>query len=444
MAQFLVLGAGFVAEPTVEYLNRHNDNNITVVGYTLAEAELLAGKFASVNAVQADVSDETTLLSLINNVDVVLSLVPAPFHVLIAKVCIHKKVHMVTASYQSDEMTALSKQAEKAGICILNEIGLDPGIDHLAAMDIIDRVHEKGEQVESFVSWCGGIPAPQSNDNPLQYKFSWEPRGAIMVLLNDATYQKDNEQVKVMGTDLMQWTQPIDIESMQLECYPNRESVHYKSIYAIDDVQDIIRGTLRYQGFCAIFQDIKNSGLMQTDAGDVTEKTTWEEYILELNKVSNLAELKAKISQEAWDALDWLGIFSNLPVALKNCSLDVLCDLLLKKLSYKDNEQDMVVLQHKFVIKKENGSRYFLTATLKQIGEVEGYSAMAKTVGYPVAMAAQLIADGGINDKGVILPISKDIYQPILKSLHTEGIEFIESNCDKSTMSKEEFLAELY
>jgi saccharopine dehydrogenase-like NADP-dependent oxidoreductase len=440
----MVLGTGFVAEPTVEYLNRRTDYHITVVGYTLVEAQVLANKFESVQAMQADVSDKAVLLQLLKNYDVVVSLVPATFHLLIAQVCIQLKISMLTASYETLEMHALDTQAQAAGICIMNEIGLDPGIDHLAAMDIIDRVHKKGEQVESFVSWCGGIPAPDSNDNPMQYKFSWEPRGAIMVLLNDATYQKENKKVMVLGQNLMQWAQPIEIENLKLECYPNRESVHYKSIYAIDDVEDIIRGTLRYDGFCSIFQDVKNLGLMQTDAGAVTEKTTWKKYVMELNKVSNLAELRAKVSLKAWDALEWLGVFSQSSVAQKNCSLDVLCDLLLKKLAYKDDERDMVVLQHKFVIKKADGSRYFLQSTLKQLGEIKGYSAMAKTVGYPIAMATQLIADKVIKDKGILIPVTKDIYQPILKSLQQEGIDFHEIRKEESEISKEEFLVELY
>ncbi|MCF6318670.1 MAG: saccharopine dehydrogenase NADP-binding domain-containing protein, partial [Proteobacteria bacterium] len=211
MSKFLILGAGFVAEPAVEYLNRQTNNKITVAGYTLDEAQTLAAKFESVQAIQIDVADKQQLLDTIDQFDVVISLVPAPFHGLIAKVCIELKTHMLTASYQTDEMLALATKAKTAGICIMNEIGLDPGIDHLAAMEIIDKAHEKGEHVESFVSWCGGIPAPENNDNPLGYKFSWEPRGAIMVLRNDATYQQENKIIQVNGEDLMRWSQTITI-----------------------------------------------------------------------------------------------------------------------------------------------------------------------------------------------------------------------------------------
>ncbi len=444
MSKFLILGAGFVAEPSVEYLNRLKNNEITIAGYTLNEAIELAVKFKSVKAIQIDVADKHQLLDTIGQFDVVVSLVPAPFHLLIAKVCIELKVNMVTASYQTPEMKALSNDAEQAGICIMNEIGLDPGIDHLAAMEIIDKAHDKGHQIESFVSWCGGIPAPDDNDNPLGYKFSWEPRGAIMVLRNDATYQHNNKIVKVKGEDLMAWSTPIDITKLNFECYPNRESTSYKSIYGIKNIKDIIRGTLRYEGFCHIMQAFKDLGLMETNSGSVNEEITWKDYVLRLNNTDNLSKLQTNMSPKAWDAMNWVGCFSDKTIAAeKNCSIDVLCDLFLKKLSYKPLEKDMVILLHKFVIKKPDGSRYFISTLLKAIGDPNGYSAMAKTVGYPVAMAAQLIADKKLKAKGLLLPVTKEIYQPLLKLLKIEGIDFIETHVTNQEMAKNQFLAEL-
>lgn len=444
MARFLVLGAGFVAEPTVEFLNRSVSNHITVAGYTLEEAQILANKFNSVNAIQLDVADKLTLMKLVVGFDVVISLVPAPFHLAIAEVCIQQKVNMITASYQTKEMLALAKQAENAGICIMNEIGLDPGIDHLGAMEIIDKAHESGDEVESFVSWCGGIPAPDDNDNPLGYKFSWEPRGAIMVLRNDATYQHNNEIVKVKGEDLMDWSMPIEITGLNLECYPNRESTSYKSIYGIDSVNDILRGTLRYEGFCNILQSVKDLGLMETQAGENFEDISWEEYLLKLNNSNDLAEIKNNMSPKTQDAINWVGCFSaEIQAAQKACSIDVLCDLFLKKLSYKPDEKDMVVLLHKFVMKKPDGSRYYISSVLKQIGNPNGYSAMAKTVGYPAAMAAQLIADNKIQAKGMILPVTKEIYMPILELLKAEDVSFEETVLTDKEMSVDKFLTEL-
>jgi len=444
MARFLILGAGFVAEPTVEYLNRQTNNKITVAGYTLNEAQVLADKFDNVKAIQTDVANQQELLNIIGDFDLVISLVPAPFHLLIAKVCIQLKVHMVTASYQTPEMLALANQAKDAGVCIMSEIGLDPGIDHLAAMEIIDKTHKKGHEVESFLSWCGGIPAPDDNDNPLGYKFSWEPRGAIMVLRNNATYQCNNKTVEVNGEDLMGWSKPIEITGLNLECYPNRNSINYKDIYGIQNAKDVLRGTLRYEGFCRILQSVKDLGLMETQTGGTDTNTTWKQYILKLNNAKDLNKIKANMSQESWDAINWVGCFSDeLMVAQKDCSIDVLCDLFMQKLTYKPQEKDIVVLLHKFVIKKPDGSRYFISSVLKEIGDPNGYSAMAKTVGYPVAMASQLIADNTIKIKGLVLPVFKEIYKPILELLKQEGISLEETIHTDKEISKDKFLTEL-
>ena len=444
MAKFLVFGAGLVAKPMVEYLARRPDNQITLVGYTLQEAENIAQFFPNVFAMQADVRDSKTLDDLIGGNDIVVSLVPASFHINIVKSCIKNKIHMVTASYQSVEMLALKHEIEKAGIIVINEIGLDPGIDHLAAMQIIDKVKANDDEIESFVSWCGGIPAVESNDNPLMYKFSWEPRGAIMVLLNDAMSQKNNKTIKIEGEDLMKWRQKISIEDLPLECYPNRVSINYKSIYGIDNVKDIIRGTLRYQGFCDIFSHIKKLGLMQTNIGEVKTPISWKNYILKLNDCENIEQLMEIINEKSWQALNWLGIFSDNPVPQNLCSIDALCELLLQKLPYKKGERDMVVLQHKFVIAKKDGTRTFLSSTLKQIGEPDGYSAMAKTVGYPVAIVSQMIADNKIKQKGLLMPVTKEIYKPMLKLLEKEDIIFNEKRYTEAEMNKQEFLAELY
>ncbi|MCF6319198.1 MAG: saccharopine dehydrogenase, partial [Proteobacteria bacterium] len=297
---------------------------------------------------------------------------------------------------------------------------------------------------EFFVSWCGGIPAPDDNNNPLGYKFSWEPRGAIMALDNDAAYQHHDKIIKINGEDLMFRSKPITIAGLKLECYPNRESTSYKSIYGIENIKDIIRGTLRYQGFCHIMQSFKDLGLMETQSDGVSERISWKNYILKLNNAANLTKIQTSVSPKTWDAMKWVGCFSDeIMAAKKDCSIDVLCDLFLKKLSYKTQEKDMVVLQHKFVIKKPDGSRYFISSVLKEIGDSNGYSAMAKTVGYPIAMAAQLIADGKILAKGLLLPVAREIYQPLLKYLKSEGIEFNETHLTDKETSAVEFLKEL-
>ena len=423
MAQFLVLGAGLVARPLAAYLARRNENHITIASHILSEAQSIAAEHENAVPILADVTDEAALGALIGGMDVVISFVPPPMHPLVAKACIKAKVHMVNASYQSPELTALDDATKAAGICILSEIGLDPGIDHLGAMKIIDAVHERGEQVETFISWCGGLPAPQHNDNPLGYKFSWQPKGAILVLLNTAAYLRSGHETVIDGKNLMNWAKPIGIAGLDLECYPNRNSVMYQSIYGIEEADNILRGTLRYQGFCQILQLAKILGLMNTAMSAVPGDMSWRDYIVWLNPDADLEGLK-KRTGASWQGLEWLGCFSEQKIAPKPVPIDVFCHLFLEKLSYADHEQDMIVLLHKFVIKKPNGDKYSLSSLLKLEGEIGGHSAMARTVGFPAAIAAQMIADGKIDKTGMIRPVSKDIYVPMLKALKREGIAF--------------------
>ncbi len=305
MSNFLVLGAGLVAGPVIEYLSRRGGNKIVLASHIMAEAEGFADGRKNVRPVHLDVHDEAALDRLISRADLVISLVPPPLHPLVARACVQARTHFVSASYQTPEMLGLSAQAKAAGICILNEIGLDPGIDHLSAVQIIDDVHAKGEQVESFISWCGGLPAPAHNDNPLGYKFSWQPKGAILVLLNEAAYLRAGQKIIVEGKDLMDRAVPITIAGLELECYPNRNSVTYRDIYGIGDVQNLLRGTLRYQGFCQILALAKTLGLMNTDTGDLPGPMRWGNYIKFLNPDM---ELRGQ-QNAAWQGLDWHGCF---------------------------------------------------------------------------------------------------------------------------------------
>lgn len=445
MPKILVLGAGFVAEPLVEYLHRSEQNTIMVASHLIEEAKQLAEKFERVEPVEVDVTNYDALMSALSEMALVVSLVPAPFHPLIAKAAIAKKIPMVTASYVSDEMRALDSDAKKAGITILNEIGLDPGIDHLTAMQIIDQAHEQNKNIESFVSWCGGLPSPESNNNPLGYKFSWAPKGVLMALLNEAQYLKGQVNITVSSDQLMDWTKPLDISGLKLEGYPNRESSSYREVYGIEECHDLLRGTLRYRGFSEIIKAAHKLSLLNTETDGLDKSSlNWVSYLEQLNK-QTLDEMKGSMSEMAFDALAWLGCFSDKKIADKAAPIDVFCDLLIEKLQYENNETDMVVLQHKFVIADRSNSevKEYLTSTLKVIGDAKGYSAMSKTVGYPAAIASQLILDGTIKDVGVLVPVQKSIYQPILELLEKENVVFDEVCLDSNETSKAMFLSEL-
>lgn len=443
MANYLVLGSGLVAGPCVEYLCRDTQNKVVVASNLLDEAEALASPFENANAVFLDVGAPGELTTLARDFDVVLSLVPPPFHARVARACITAGTHMVTASYQTDEMRALDVAAKDAGVCLFNEIGLDPGIDHLAAKKIIDAAHAKGEKIESFVSWCGGVPAPASNTNPLGYKFSWQPKGAILVLLNEALYLKNGEVERVQADALMDWARPVFIGAEGFQCYPNRNSVQYRDIYGLSDIQTLIRGTLRWPGFCNIMQLAKWMGLFGQDEVVVDGCQSWRDYIVRLNAGETLDALQAESDRAAWAALDWLGVFSETPVGEQATPLDAFCDLLLAKLSYGPDEQDMVMLIHKFVIRRPDGSRYCQQAVLRREGHIGGPSAMAQTVGLPIAMAARLLGGGHLRKSGLVLPVSPEIYEPLLDWLAEEGIGFEETTFEASDTRAPEFLAEL-
>ncbi len=448
MARFLVLGAGLVTAPLVEYLCRRVENTVVIANNVLADAETMADGFANARAELFDVTDADALRIRAVDFDVVISMVPPIFHLLVARACIEAKTHMISASYQTPEMLALDGEAKAAGICILNEIGLDPGIDHLSAVQIIDEAHASGEQIEAFVSWCGGVPAPGDNDNPpisnpIGYKFSWNPKGAILVLLNQADYIRAGQDVTVVAEDLMDWARPVTIGRLDFECYPNRNSLPYKDIYGIPEVQTLIRGTLRYPGFCQIMQLAKALGLFSLEPIS-SHAQNWNAFIQQLNPADELETLRAKSEASAWAALQWLGVFSDQQLPSGAAPLDKFCALLLEKLSYLEGEKDMIVLQHKFIIKKPDGTKYYKSALLKSIGQPNGFSAMAVTVGYPAAMAAGLIADGMIKQTGMILPVSKTIYEPILNLLAQENITFCEQVWQQDAITEAEFIPELF
>ena len=276
MSKILVLGAGFVAGPLVKYLS-YKGHQITVASQFIDEAQALANDYPEIDISELNVTDADSLGALVKLHDIAISFVPFQFHLNVAKQCIKYSKHMITASYETEDMKALDQQAIDSGIVILNEIGLDPGIDHLSAMRIIDEIHEKGGQLDSFTSWCGGLPAPDYNDNPLGYKFSWAPRNVLTALLNEATFLKDGEIIRVPSEDLLLNTYSIDIsEDLKLEGYPNRESVNYRDIYGISEAKDILRGTLRYKGFSAILQACKEMGLLDlNERDDVDGSTDW-------------------------------------------------------------------------------------------------------------------------------------------------------------------------
>ena len=431
MKKVLVLGAGLVSKPLVQYLLDQPDFHVTVASRTVSKAEKLVGDHPRGKALSLNVTNTDELKKLISDADLAISLVPYAHHVTVANLCIELKKQMVTTSYVSAAMKELDKKAKDAGVLILNEIGLDPGIDHMSAMRIIHGVQNKGGRIVSFYSYCGGLPAPEANTNPWGYKFSWSPRGVVLAGKNAARYLKDKKEVQIASEDLFAHFWPMEIEGVPpLEAYPNRDSVPYVDVYGIADADSMYRGTFRYPGWCQTLKKVVDLGMLDETEQEV-KGLSYGDFLWKLmkkDKGENLKEtladhLKIKEDSEPIKRFEWLGLLGDDPIPTEKSSpLDVFADRLLEKLKYEEGERDMIVLHHDFRAEYPGGKKEKITSTLIDYGIPHGDSSMSRTVGLPAAIGAALILNGKIADTGVHIPVKPTIYEPALDELEKLGI----------------------
>ncbi|KAH0553318.1 alpha-aminoadipic semialdehyde synthase, mitochondrial [Cotesia glomerata] len=440
----VVLGAGYVSAPLVEYLHRDGNTKIVVCSHLKDEADTLANKYSGVESIFLNVTERPdTLKEIISSANVVVSLLPYGLHHVIAKTCIDTKTHLVTASYLNDNIRSLHQEAENAGITILNEMGLDPGIDHLLALECFEDVKQAGGKIESFISWCGGLPAPECSANPLRYKFSWSPRGALINTLSPAKYYHNGQVVEIAGGgDLMSAVQSLDfLPGFALEGFPNRDSTMYRELYGIQNANTILRGTLRFKGFTDTVQSLQYLGLIDPNPHPILHPNgpdiTWRTLICNLLGLINddifYENLKRKLvervnSEERVQALEDLGLLAEDSVLKLNTPIDTLAHYLSKKLNFEKSERDLVILRHDIGIHWPDHRIEDRGINLVIYGNADGHSAMSRTVGYPAAIAAKMILDGEIQQRGVILPFTPDIYRPVLNRLRSEGIESFETS----------------
>lgn len=429
----LVLGAGMVVQPLVDYLL--NDNiKITVASRTLEKAEKAIKNRENGIAIEWTIDDLEGLEKMIVEHTLVVSLLPYTLHVAVAKLCIKHMTNMLTTSYVSDDMKALDQQAKGAGIIILNEIGVDPGFDHMTAMRIIDKVHDEGGKIEEFYSLCGALAAPEALDNPLKYKFSWSPKGVVMAGNNDAKYMENGEEAYKPTEDLFKDPLQIDFPEVgKMEVYPNRNSLPYIDIYNIPEVKTIYRGTFRYKDWCEAFDVLKALGMTGYDEYDLRGRT-YADFTAEVVGLDASTALKEKIATKhaismdspAIKAMEFLGLFDEKPVHLERGSpFDVVSDLMIEKMMLGETERDMVIMQHIFKVTKADGSHEKITSSLLDFGD-ENYTSIAKTVAYPAAIGVKMILEGKIDLKGVHIPVRREIYTPILDELENLGIKMKE------------------
>lgn len=431
----LILGAGLVSRPLVRYLLNLPEVEIIVATRTVKKAEELIAGHPRGRAVSLFVEDELALHRLVAEADVVVSLLPYVYHIAVARHCLDLKKHLVTTSYVSEGMRMLAEPARKAGVIFLNEIGLDPGIDHMSAMAIIDRVRSQRGKVVSFVSSCGGLPAPEANDNPLGYKFSWSPKGVLMAGRNDARFLKDGQEVYIPSHRLFSSFWKVAIEELgEFEAYPNRNSLPYIELYGLEGIKTMLRATLRNPGWCETMKAIVELGLinddrMRTDIAKITYARWLREFVPGTGELRNdvAARLKLSVDNPVLERLAWLGLFSDVPIGLESGSnIDILAKAMLERMSYKPGERDMIVLHHQFEVEYPDKPKEEIVSTLVDFGEPKGDSAMARTVSLPAAIAVKMIIEGKLFLSGVQIPVVPDIYKPVLAELENLGIKFRE------------------
>ncbi|KAG0706988.1 Saccharopine dehydrogenase-domain-containing protein [Suillus ampliporus] len=431
----LLLGSGFVARPCAEYVVRDPSNALTIACRTLQSAQALAEGLPNAKGISLDVNNTSDLEAQVAAHDLVISLIPYTYHAAVIKAAIKAKVHVVTTSYISPAMRELDEEAKRAGIIVMNEIGLDPGIDHLYAIKTID------EGIKQFLSYCGGLPAPECSGNPLGYKFSWSSRGVLLALLNSASYLSESKQLDISGTELMGYAKPYFISpAFAFVAYPNRNSVPFREWYNIPEAETVVRGTLRYQGFPEFIKALVELGWLDASEKDwLKEGLTWAQVMqkaIELNRhIQHPRRHVKSVCKFPTDAeatriisgLRWIGLFSSETVKPRAGNLlDTLCAQLETLMKYEQGERDLVMLQHKFVVEWADGSEQTLTSTLEQYGSPSGHSAMALTVGVPCGIATQLVLDGVFKTPGVHAPYTKEICDPIRLLLESEGLGLIE------------------
>ncbi|KAI8892492.1 Saccharopine dehydrogenase [Globomyces pollinis-pini] len=440
----LFLGSGFVAGPCLDQLLKRSDNFITIGCRRLEVAKKLANNHPQTNAISIDACNESELDVQVAKHDLIISLIPYTHHAKVIAAAVKHKKHVVTTSYISPAMQAFDQAAKDAGITVFNEIGVDPGIDHLYAIKTIEEVHEKGGKIVGFLSYCGGLPAPEDSNNPFGYKFSWSSRGVLLALRNDAKFWQDGKIVECPGSRLMSIAKPIYIyPAFAFEGYPNRDSTPYTERYNIPECRDLIRGTLRYQGFPKFVTALVALGFLDDTPVDYlapsAKPIAWKTVLAKAcgSSSENEADLikaviaKANIAPEDQrriiSGLRWLGILSSTHVHQKENLLDTLCATLEDKMQYEEGERDMVMLQHKFEIEWADKSKETRTSTGLWFGKPGGDSAMATTVGVPCAITAQLILDGKMTKKGVLAPMTMDVCGPLIDALKEVGIYMTEA-----------------
>ncbi len=442
MRNILIIGAGRSASSLIQYLlNKSTQENLhlTIADISLELALRKTNNHQNATAIALDINNQVQRHAEIAKADIVISMLPAHLHIEVAKDCIIYKKNMVTASYISDAMQELDAAAKENGLIFMNEIGLDPGIDHMSAMQVIDAIRDKGGKMILFESFCGGLVAPECDDNLWNYKFTWAPRNVVLAGQGGtAKFIQEGKYKYIPYTKLFRRTEFLMVEGYgKFEGYANRDSLKYRSVYGLDDALTLYRGTIRRVGFSKAWNMFVQLGM--TDDSYVMENSENMSFRDFTNSFlpyhpSDSVEIKMRLALNIeqddimWDKLLELDLFNaNKIIGLKNATpAQILERILNESWALKPQDKDMIVMYHKFGYELD-GKQHQIDSKMVCIGDDQIYTAMAKTVGLPVAMATLQILNGNIKTPGVQLPIRKEVYEPILKELEDFGVVFIET-----------------
>jgi saccharopine dehydrogenase (NADP+, L-glutamate forming) len=439
MTKILVIGAGRSSSTLIEYLLRNFSEHSWEVTIADSDIETAKSKTGGMNArvLSFDFNDIQQRETEISRADIVLSMLPMKFHPEVARLCVNSNKHLLTASYATEEIKKLDAEAKDKGILLLNECGLDPGIDHMSAMKVIDRIRNNGGHIVGFESFTGGLLAPNDNvDNPWQYKFTWNPRNVVLAGTGGVKFLQEGRYKYIPHHKIFRRTEVVHIPGYgYFEGYANRDSLGYRHVYGLDDIRTMYRGTFRRQGFCKAWNIFVQLGAcddsyVMEEVGKMTHRQFINSF-LSFNPDDSI-ELKLAhymnldLESDEMNKLKWAGFFSDEPVGLdKGTPAQILEHILKKVWTLDPDEQDMIVMWHKFTFQDSDKIRE-IHATMVAVGDDRINTAMSKTVGLPMGIATKLIATGKIRSRGVKIPIEAEIYEPVLSELNKEGFVFIE------------------
>lgn len=438
MQTILIIGAGKSSTFLIEYLLKTatvKSRTIIVADISKEVADKKIKNHHHAIAAKINLDDAESRKTLVQKSDVVISMLPAFLHPIIAKDCLELGKHFFTASYESEDLRKLQDEINAKGLLFLNECGLDPGIDHMSAMKIIDHEKAMGNEITSFKSYTGGVLAPESEDNPWKYKFTWNPRNVVLAGQGVSRFIRNGKYKYIPYHMLFKRLEKISFEEVgDFDGYANRDSLSYRKIYGLDQIPTLLRGTLRRSGFCQSWDVFVQLGLTDdTFEMDLPQEFSKREFLNSFLPYSETQSVEEKLQEilpwvnnEILEKIQWLGLLDDSPLPKTKGSPAAILQLILEeKWVLLPEDKDMIVMQHCFEVKTPKGTKR-ITSSLICKGENQEATAMAKTVGLPLAIAVDLFLDGKIEEKGLLIPVIRNLYEPILNLLEKEGIIFQE------------------